>query len=301
MKDGEDRMTTDRDGVAREYRVRTRDGLSLRVLEWGAPDAAPVVMLHGIRGYARTFAGLAHALQPGWRTIAWDQRGRGASDWDPAGNYYNDAYVRDIEDVTGHLGLERFDLLGHSMGGIAAYVYAATHPERIRRLVIEDAGPGASEDSAGSVRIRQELLSAPRSFASWDAAVEFMRKLRPSVTEEARLDRLRNMLKQHPDGTWGWQYDHEGIARARLDPDPARSVDLWPHVEALRAPTLVLRGGRSDYFKRDTAQAVAARNPQVRWKEVADAGHYIHDDQPDAVKDLVSAFLAGTGEFAARP
>ncbi len=288
-------MTKTDDG-SREYRIRTRDGLSLRVLEWGPPEAAPVVMLHGIRGYALTFAPLAQALAPRHRTIAWDQRGRGASDWDPACNYYNDSYVRDIEDVVDHLGLGRFDLLGHSMGGIAAYVYAATHADRIRRLVIEDAGPGASQDSAGSVRIRQELLSAPRSFESWDAAVEFMRKLRPSVTDAARLDRLRNMLKQHPDGTWGWQYDHDGIAKARLDPDPSRTVDLWPHVEALRAPTLVLRGGRSDYFKRETAQAVAARNKLVRWEEVADAGHYIHDDQPDAVRRLVQEFLAGSDD-----
>lgn len=287
-------METPEEGT-REYRVPTRDGLSLRVLEWGLPAAAPVIMLHGIRGYARTFAPLAQGLLPNHRTIAWDQRGRGASDWDPAGNYYNDTYVRDIEDVVDRLGLDRFDLLGHSMGGIAAYVYAATHPERIRRLVIEDAGPGASEDSAGSVRIRQELLSAPRSFESWDAAVAFMQKLRPSVTEAARLDRLRNMLKQQPDGTWSWQYDHDGIARARLDPDPSRTVALWPYVEAIRAPTLVLRGGRSDYFKRETAEAIAARNPLVRWKEVPDAGHYIHDDQPDVVRDLVSAFLAETG------
>lgn len=292
-------MAMTEDG-SREFRIRTRDGLSLRVLEWGPPAAAPVVMLHGIRGYAQTFAPLAQALQPSFRTIAWDQRGRGASDWDPAGNYYNDTYVRDIEDVVGHLGLGHFDLLGHSMGGIAAYVYAAAHPDRIRRLVIEDAGPGASQDSAGSVRIRQELLSAPRSFESWDAAVTFMRNLRPSVTEEARLDRLRNMLKQHPDGTWGWQYDHDGIARARLDPDPSRMVDLWPHVEALRAPTLVLRGSRSDYFRRETAEAVAARNPLVRWKEVADAGHYIHDDQPEVVKDLVSSFLAEAGASETR-
>lgn len=288
-------MAPTEDG-SREYRVRTRDGLSLRVLEWGPPAAAPIVMLHGIRGYARTFVPLAQALQPSWRTIAWDQRGRGASDWDPAGNYYNDTYVRDIEDVVGHLGLDRFDLLGHSMGGIAAYVYAAAHPDRIRRLIIEDAGPGASEDSAGSVRIRQELLSAPRSFESWDAAIAFMRNLRPSVTETARLDRLRNMLKQHPDGTWGWQYDHDGIARARLDPDPSRTVDLWPHVEALRMPTLVLRGGRSDYFSRETAEAIAACNKLVRWKEVADAGHYIHDDQPDAFRALVTTYLAETGD-----
>ena len=275
----------------RSYKVRGGDGLALRVLEWGPEMAPPVVMLHGIRGYARTFAGLAAALLPRFRTIAFDQRGRGESDWDPARQYYTDAYVRDLEAVVKELRLERVDLLGHSMGGIAAYVYAAAHPGRVRRLIVEDAGPGASEDSSGATRIREELLSAPRSFESWEAAVEFMRRLRPSVTEAARLDRLRNMLKQRPDGTWTWQYDHDGIAEARLNPDPSRLVDLWPPVMAITAPTLVLRGGRSDYLKRDTVEAMSARNPAIQWREVADAGHYIHDDQPEIVADLVSAFL----------
>ena len=275
----------------RSYKVQGSDGLALRVLEWGAETAPPVVMLHGIRGYARTFAGLAAALLPRFRTIAYDQRGRGESDWDPARQYYTGAYVRDLEAVVRALRLERFDLLGHSMGGMAAYVYAASHPARVRRLIVEDAGPGASEDSGGATRIRQELLSAPSSFESWETAAEFMRRLRPSVTEAARQDRLRNMLKQRADGTWTWQYDHAGIAEARLDPDPSRVVDLWPHVEAIASPTLVLRGGRSDYLKRDTAEAMSRRNPLIRWREVADAGHYIHDDQPEVVAELVSSFL----------
>ena len=242
-------------------------------------------------GLCPDLRGLAAALLPRFRTIAYDQRGRGESDWDPARQYYTDAYVRDLEAIAGELRLKRFDLLGHSMGGIAAYVYAAAHPQQVRRLIVEDAGPGASEDSAGSTRIRQELLSAPGSFASWDAAVEFMRKLRPTVTEAARQDRLRNMLKQRADSTWTWQYDHAGIAQARLDPDPSRVVDLWSHVAAITSPTLVLRGGRSDYLKRDTAEAMSARNPVIRWREVADAGHYIHDDQPEVVAELVSSFL----------
>lgn len=283
------------------YKIQGSDQLSLRLLEWGDPAASPIVMLHGIRGYARTFASLAKALLPRFRTIAYDQRGRGESDWDPARQYYNDAYVRDLEAVVNQLGLKRFDLLGHSMGGIAAYVYAAANPERVRRLVIEDAGPGASDDSAGSVRIRQELLSAPDSFESWDAAVEFMRKLRPTVTEAARLDRLRNMLKQRSDGTWTWQYDHLGIAEARLNPDPSRQVDLWPHVEAISCPTLILRGGRSDYLKKEAAEAMSARNPNLRWRDVADAGHYVHDDQPQVFEDWVSSFLAETDKPSIPP
>jgi pimeloyl-ACP methyl ester carboxylesterase len=276
----------------RSYKVQGSDGLALRVLEWGSETAPPVVMLHGIRGYARTFAGLAAALLPHFRTIAYDQRGRGGSDWDPARRYYTDAYVRDLEAVVRKLGLERFDLLGHSMGGIAAMVYAAANPHRVRRLVIEDAGPGAFEDSAGAARIRRELVSAPASFVSWEAAVEFMRQLRPSVTPAAREARLRNMLKQEESGIWTWRYDHAGIAESRLNPDPARVVDLWPCVEAIACPTLILRGARSDYLARETVEAMASRNPNFRWHEVAGAGHYVHDDQPESVARYVGSFLS---------
>lgn len=280
-----------REMAHRSYTLRGSSGLSLRVAEWGPEGALPIVMLHGIRGYAQTFAGLARALVPHFRTIAYDQRGRGDSDWDPERQYYTAAYVHDLEAVVGQLRLSSFDLLGHSMGGIAGLVYAAANPRRVRRLVIEDAGPGAFEDSAGATRIRQELLSTPSSFESWEAAVAFMRQFRPTVTEAARQERLRNMLKQADDGTWTWRYDHAGIAQARLNPDPARIVDLWPCVEAVACPTLVLRGARSDYLGRETAEAMSSRNANFQWHEVAEAGHYVHDDQPEIFAGRVASFL----------
>ncbi|VCU68427.1 Tropinesterase [Pigmentiphaga humi] len=275
----------------RDYRVPA-NGLELHVTEWGPADGRPVLMLHGIRGYAQTFHGLAQAL-PDRRVIAYDQRGRGLSDWDPAREYYTASYVADLDAVATQLGLGRFDLLGHSMGGIAAIVYAATHPGKVDRMVIEDAGPDAFEHSSGAGRIRAELTNAPLSFESFDHARAFMRALRPSVTEEAREERLRNMLQVHPDGSCSWRYDHAGIAQARLDPLPGHSVDLWPHVKALACPTLVLRGGRSDYLSADTALRMADANPHIRWSEVPDAGHYVHDDQPELVAQAVRAFLAG--------
>ncbi len=276
------------------------NGLNLRVTEWGHPAAWPVVMLHGIRGYAETFAGLAEALQPDCRVIAFDQRGRGDSDWDPAHHYYTDAYVADLGAVVDALGLARFDLLGHSMGGINAIVYVggdarrgAQHgPGRVRRLIIEDAGPGAFEASPGAARIRRELETTPTHFESWSAARDFMRQLRPTVTEEAREARLQNMLKSLPGGGFTWRYDHAGIAATRLRPDPARVVDLWRYVEAIECPTLVLRGGRSDYLQPDMAQAMVQRNSMLSWREIPDAGHYVHDDQPELVAEVVKAFLS---------
>jgi pimeloyl-ACP methyl ester carboxylesterase len=277
--------------IARRDYPLTIDGLTLVVTEWGEPDARPVVMLHGIRGYAETFAGVAQALQPGWRVIAYDQRGRGRSDWDPARNYYTDAYVSDLEAVRRALGLERFDLLGHSMGGINAIVYAATYPQRVERLVLEDAGPRAFEDSDGARRIRRELATTPAAFADWDSATAFMRALRPTVTEAARQERLRSMLKPAEGGGFVWRYDHAGIAATRLNPAPGRSPDLAAAVGRIQCPTLVLRGGRSDYLQPDMAEAMCRSNALVRWHEIADAGHYVHDDQPQAFAEQVCAFL----------
>lgn len=277
----------------RSHRLRVH-GLDLRVLEWGDPKARPIVMLHGIRGYADTFGGIAAALQPDFRVLAYDQRGRGESDWDPAADYYTGAYVRDLEAVVDALGLAPFDLLGHSMGGINAIVYASKHPERVGRLVIEDAGPGAFEDSDGARRIVQELRDTPTQFENWQAASDFMRALRPTVTEAARQQRLRSMLKPLPDGRYTWRYDHAGIARTRLSPDPARVVDLRPHVRAIACPTLVVRGGRSDYLQVSMAEAMCEANPRLRWVEIEDAGHYIHDDQPERFEQVVRDFLSQT-------
>ncbi|QKH39027.1 alpha/beta fold hydrolase [Achromobacter pestifer] len=267
------------------------NGMTLHLTEWGPQEGRPLFMLHGIRGYAETFAGIAQALQPDFRVLAYDQRGRGASSWDPQRNYYTDAYVDDLAGVADALGLDRFDLLGHSMGGIAAIVFAARYPQRVRRLIVEDAGPAAFEGSAGAARIQRELRETPESFADIVAAREYLRALRPSVTEAAREERLRHMLKEDGAGGWTWRHDHAGIAATRLDPDPARVVDLWPQVQALGCPTLVVRGGRSDYLQAETARGMAARNPNVEWVEIEGAGHYIHDDRPAAFEQAVGGFL----------
>jgi len=266
-------------------------GLNFHVTEWGGGKGHPVVMLHGIRGYAETFAGLAAALQPGIRVIAFDQRGRGGTDWDPDQNYYTDAYVADLEAVVDRLHLTRFDLLGHSMGGINAIVYAARHPQRVRRLVLEDAGPGAFDASAGAARIRKELATTPQRFDSWEAASQFMRALRPTVTEDARQERLRSMLKPLADGGYTWAYDHAGIAATRLHPDPARLVDLVAHVQAIACETLVIRGARSDYLQVEMAQRMCALNARMTAVEIPDAGHYVHDDQPAHFAKVVARFL----------
>ena len=173
----------------------------MRYVEWGAADAPAIVALHGLRSFAYTWEPVALPLADRFRIIALDQRGRGQSDWDPQRRYYAEHYVRDLEALVDHLDLARFVLIGHSMGGSNAFVYAGAHPERLAGLVIEDMGPGASAGGAGAERIRRELLATPMRFADWDAAVAFWRSQRPNVPDAAIAARVQHSMKRADDGT----------------------------------------------------------------------------------------------------
>jgi pimeloyl-ACP methyl ester carboxylesterase len=269
------------------------DGLKLRHVEWGPTDAPPIVALHGLRSFAHTWESLAHALGGRFRLVALDQRGRGASDWDPLRRYYADAYVRDLEVLVDALSLERFVLLGHSMGGANAFVYATRHAHRLAGLVIEDMGPGASASSAGAQRIRRELLDTPQRFDSWASAAAYWRRQRPGVSDTALQARVQHSMKETPGDGIVWRHDAQGIAQARLNATPQQLVDLWPHVDAVSVPTLVLRGARSDFLPEQTAQEMCRRNPRIRCVEIPAASHYVHDDNAPAFEAAVLHFLDG--------
>ncbi|MCA8276153.1 alpha/beta hydrolase [Burkholderia sp. AU30280] len=267
------------------------DGLRLHYVSWGRDDAPAVVMLHGLRSYAQTWAPVADALVDRYRVVALDQRGRGRSDWDPRRDYYAAAYVRDLDALVRALDLRRFVLVGHSMGGANAFVYAAAQPERLAGLVIEDMGPGASAGSQGSERIKRELKDTPAAFASWDEARAFWRRQRPNITEFALDSRVVHSLKEDAQGRIVWRHDADGIAAARLAATPEQLVHLWPLILNLHVPTLLLRGGESDFLSADVAAEMAAANAGIERIDIPGATHYVHDDQPAAFNHALRPWL----------
>jgi pimeloyl-ACP methyl ester carboxylesterase len=269
----------------------TANGLRLLCRQWGPADAPPVVLLHGLRGYSGTWRYLAAMLSQTYRLIAFDQRGRGESDWDPECNYYTDAYLADLETVVDQFELHRFVLLGHSMGGTTSYVYAARHPERLKALIIEDIAPGSSIEGPGAQRIVAEMAHLPESFASWAQARAYWRAQRPSIGEEALEQRVAESLRETADGRILWRYDARGISRTRIHPDRSRIVDLWPVVDRLQVMTLVIRGERSDFCPAVTLEELCRRNTHVSSITVPDASHYVHDDAPEVFARHVREFL----------
>lgn len=269
------------------------NGLVHHYLSWGESTAPVVLLLHGLRSYAQTWEPVAQALCRTHRVIALDFRGRGDSSWDPERRYFADTYVSDVEGLVAHLGLTTFGIVGHSMGGTVGYACAARHPDQVEALVVEDIGPGSSTGTSGADRILRELAATPDGFPSLDAVRAYWRGLRPDITEDALASRIAHTVRPGADGTWKWKSDMAGIAEARRNGDPGRSVDLWACVDALRCPTLVLRGARSDFLPVDTCVRMAKLQPLLRWAEIDDAGHYAHDDNPAEFIEHVTDFLTG--------
>lgn len=114
-------------------------GVGLAYRAWGPADAPPVVLLHSLGEGSSDWAPIAQALAPTWRVYAPDLRGHGASD--RAGGYTIEQLTTDLAAFLDALGLDRVSLVGHSVGGPPAYLYAARHPGRVARLVLEDPAP----------------------------------------------------------------------------------------------------------------------------------------------------------------
>lgn len=276
------------------------NGLRLLCRQWGDPRAPALVLLHGLRGYSGTWRALAAALSGEYHLIAFDQRGRGESDWDPEQNYYTDAYLADLEQVVDTLGLERFALLGHSMGGTTAYVYAAAHPQRLAALLIEDIAPGSSAQGPGAQRILAEMATLPETFSSWAEAREYWRAKRPTVGDAALEQRVAESMRIRGDGVVTWRYDARGIRQTRMHPDAARVVDLWPVVARIKVPTVVIRGEKSDFCPLPTVERMSAMNAHITSVSVPNASHYVHDDAPLLFTNHVRDFLRRCGWSPAR-
>jgi pimeloyl-ACP methyl ester carboxylesterase len=262
------------DDVAGRSSLELADGQRLSYLTWGDPEAPPLVLLHGGACAAADWQQVAPALAETRYVVAPDLRGCGESDWDPQLRYGVRQMVDDTRELAARLGLGRFHLVGHSLGAVAAIVHAAEHPEELRRVVLEDGGPA---DRTRPPR----LESTPALFADAEQALAWLHV--PAWVVGTRLRPAGGRLE--------WRADMEGRKRwADAGGEPLLPV-LWPFVERVSVPALLVRGALSQPFPRETAERMVELNPRIRLVEIAGAGHLVHYEQPDAFLAEVQAFL----------
>ena len=249
---------------------------ALAYTEWGDPQNPEVVVcVHGLTRNGRDFDLLARVLAKRFRVICPDMAGRGKSDWlSHKSDYAIPTYVADMVTLIARLDVEAVHWVGTSMGGVIGMALAAEEKSPIKSLLLNDVGPFIA--GATLSQLREFLGKAPR-FASVDEAEAYTRRvcgdaLGP-LTDAHWRHLTEHAIRQTAQGDWEMCYD-PGIA------DPFRipfinffSLDLWSTYDAIRCPTLVLRGAESDVLAADTYAAMARRGPQARLVEVPAVGH----------------------------
>ncbi len=239
--------------------------------EWGPPDGAPVVCVHGLTRNGRDFDVLAQALAAqGRRVLCPDLPGRGDSGWlpDPA-LYAPPVYVGALAHLLARLD-GPVDWVGTSLGGICGMMVAAAAGQPIRRLVLNDIGPQVPQ--AAMARIQAYLADSPR-FTDLAAVEAHLRRVHAPFgpLEDAQWAHLaRHSARRAPEGGLMLHFDPAIATPIRARPPEALDLSaLWARVAL---PVLVIRGAESDLLLPETLAAMASR-PGVEVAEMAGAGH----------------------------
>ncbi len=268
----------------------TANGINLHYLDWGTAGQPPLVLLHGLRGHANVWEDVALALCNDYHVYSIDQRGRGDTDHAPGGDYSTDAFVADLQGFVDAIGLDKFILFGHSMGGRNSMAFAGQHPDRLERLCIVDIGPRI--EPAGGNRITAELSNLPTEFDSFEDALAHVQTGNRFAAESVMRRRLAGQSQQLPNGKIGWKFD-PAIREQRINGTAAPAVDLWPSLERITCPTLLVRGTETDLLTAETARQMVDTLAQGALAEIERAGHMVFEDNPADFIAAVKGWLAG--------
>jgi pimeloyl-ACP methyl ester carboxylesterase len=272
-------------------------GLELHLLEWST-EGVPLVLLHGLGNEAHLWDDFVPAVAAHYRVLALDQRGHGDSDWDPEARYDAESMTDDLEAVLDALEIDRFVLVGFSMGGRIAMTFSGRHPERLAGLVIADIGPEV--DARGVLRISIEMAErrAP-IFANVQEYAAMLSLNYPAGQPDAIKRMAEYGLRKREDGLFELKMDPK--LRGERPTDEASKAkeeafiqQQWDALAKVPCATLVVRGAASDILSPDVADKMVDEVLQNgRLAIVPQAAHSIMTDNPEGFEEAVCSFVLG--------
>ena len=237
-------------------------------------DGPPIILLHGLMGRARTWWEVSRWLQRYGRVVGLDARGHGRGP--KTGPWDTERFVEDVACLVRGLDSGPAIVIGHSMGGLHAWAFAATYPELVRAVVTEDMAPDQRGKTVDGWRayfdswpVPFQSLSHVRAFfgGGGDYFTECVEERADGYHLIAELGNLYEIAAE-----WGRR-------------------DYWSFVDKVRCPVLVIEAGNTAMPAGQQAE-LAARVPDGRHIVVEGAGHLVHDDAPQEYRGAVEAFLS---------
>ncbi len=269
--------------------TRTFDASELRLsyTEWGDPGLPTVILLHGFAQTSHAWDLITLGLADKFHLISLDQRGHGDSEWASDGDYSLETQQNDLDEFIKFLGVSRLNLVGLSMGGRNAYVFASRNPQFISNLVVVDTGPQGVR--SGRSRIRN-FVTMPDELDTFEEFVERVHSYVPHRSLEQISNSLLNNIRQMENGKWTWKYD-----RLLRDPNYRRQAasqdQLWAYWESVKCPSLIIRGGNSDVLASETVAEMTSRNPFSESAVVPESGHLVPGDNPAGFLRVIRPWL----------
>jgi len=271
---------------------------TMRYVQWGDPrNRRVLVCVHGLTRVGRDFDRLARALAQRYRVVCPDVVGRGASDRLRNPAYYAiPQYVADMVTLIARLDVEQVAWVGTSMGGLIGMGLAGLEQSPVARLVLNDIGPRMEPVALARIGA---YVGQPLRFGSLDEATAYIRAIGAgfAMRDEAQWREITaSVLRPDGDG-FVLHYDPAiGVPMQSMSPQTvmAGEAALWKLYDAIRCPTLLLRGENSDLLSAATAGEMAARGPRAREVVVPGVGHAPMLFDPQQI-DAVRAFLYEEG------
>ncbi len=256
----------------------------------GTPGRAPVIIFHGANYYDSTdWIEVACGLAADRDVLAWDTRGFGQTGWSAGKDYSFDAHLADAQALLDHFNWRRAVVMGHSLGGAYALLFASRITERTAGLVLVDHCPSGAGGKAlaGGGAVRKVYASVEQALADSSR--------HPAAPGTAAYESFAARL-QSVQGGYTTRRDPEFSNRAPRDGRPIRCApsDMWEELARVASPVLIVRGTRSDRFKPEALARLAGDFPRVALAAI-DSGHDIAGEAPQGLVDEVRRFLASSG------
>lgn len=263
--------------------------------EWGDPRNPNVLLcVHGVTRVSDDFDVLALTMSDQYRVICPDVVGRGYSDCLPKAELYQiPQYVSDMVTLLARLNAERLDWLGTSMGGLIGMGLAALPQNPIHALILNDVGPSLNFE--GLMRIA-DFIGQDVRFDSFEAAAQYIREISVGFGShsDAQWHKIANdVLRQNSEGKWVRHYDLKlALPIQATTPESAAIAQhiLWAAYDAIKCPTLLVRGLDSDLLSSETAMQMQSRGPRAKLIELEGVGHaasFVHAEQIALVRDFL--------------
>lgn len=259
------------------------EGLGVRVRDEGPRDAPVILMLHGFTYSLESYDALAADLSQDYRVVRYDLRGHGLTGPDPQKRYAPQQRAEHIGAIMDALEIETAHVVGNSLGGLAAWRFAATEPSAVDGLILISPGAypinGVTEEPAPvPAALEAYLLTVPESGLELSLARVYAD---PSSLSQARKEEIRAMMRR------------EGNGQAFIDalnlfvlPDPD------PILATITAPTLIIWGEQDQVISSSHGERLLRVMPDAELVTLPNVGHVAHEEDPEHVAAEIRQFLS---------